>query len=159
MKCNECREYEKCSRENNLTIKRKHCKKAKEKTELKECPICKAVPKLRYCCGEYFVSGENGDCPVCGTAFTEMHSSEERMTEAWNKRAAEMKPFMTNEDRIHSARGRELAEILYSIDGADYCRNYTECWKLLDEEGCIPEERCISCIENWLKRTVKEDNK
>ena len=58
--------------------------------ELRECPVCRKVPKLSYCCGEYFVAGEDAECPCCGTAFTEMHSSEERMTEAWNKRAAEM---------------------------------------------------------------------
>lgn len=65
----------------------------------------------------------------------------------------------TNEDRIHSARGRELAQILYSIDGADYCQNYLECGKLLDEEGGIPEDRCISCIENWLNKPLEVDNK
>ena len=57
--------------------------------KLKRCPVCKKIPKLGYCCGEYFVHGEDPDCLCCGTAFTEMHSSEEREIDAWNRRAKE----------------------------------------------------------------------
>lgn len=70
-----------------------------------------------------------------------------------------MQTVMTNEDRIHSARGRELAQILYSIDGVAYCKELPECWRMLEEPGGIPEERCIGCLEEWLKKPVKEDNK
>ena len=55
--------------------------------KLKPCPICRTVPKIGYACGEYFVSGDDDDCPGCGFAFTEMHSSEQQMREAWNRMA------------------------------------------------------------------------
>ena len=56
---------------------------------LKPCPVCHKVPHLGYCCGEYYVSGDDPDCPGCGTAFTEMHSSPELEIEVWNRRAEE----------------------------------------------------------------------
>lgn len=55
--------------------------------ELKPCPICKKTPKIGYACGEYFVSGDDDDCPGCGFAFTEMHSSKKQMIDAWNRSA------------------------------------------------------------------------
>jgi len=55
--------------------------------ELKPCPFCGVPPKMAYVCGEYFVMGENDDCPYCGNAFTEMHSNEQLMEDAWNRRA------------------------------------------------------------------------
>ena len=132
--------------------------------ELEKCPFCGGRPHFEY----YGSFGKWGVKHTCkgGTGNERRISisasgfaTEEEANEAWNKRAAEMQPVMTNEDRIHGARGRELAQILYSIDGADYCQNYLECGKLLDEEGGIPEERCIGCLEEWLKKPVKEDNK
>ena len=54
--------------------------------ELKPCPVCGTPPHIGYCCAEYFVAGEDPLCPVCGNAFTEMHSSEEAEVMAWNKR-------------------------------------------------------------------------
>lgn len=54
--------------------------------ELKPCPVCRIPPRLGYCCSEYFVAGEDPFCPVCGNAFTEMHSSEETEVRAWNRR-------------------------------------------------------------------------
>lgn len=54
---------------------------------LKPCPVCRRIPHLGYCCGEYFIFGEYPDCPGCGTAFTEMHSSPELEVDAWNRRA------------------------------------------------------------------------
>lgn len=53
--------------------------------ELKPCPFCGKIPKIGYACGEYFVFGDNKDCPGCGIAFTEMHSSEALEIEAWNR--------------------------------------------------------------------------
>ena len=55
-------------------------------SELKPCPLCGVPPKIGYACGEYFVCGEDADCPVCGLDFCEMHSSEELEIEAWNRR-------------------------------------------------------------------------
>lgn len=65
----------------------------------------------------------------------------------------------TNEDRIHSARGRELAEVLYSINTADFCKELPECWRMLEEPGGIPDDKCIGCLEEWLQRKVEGDNK
>ena len=58
---------------------------------LKPCPVCGKIPKLGYCCGEYFVAGEDPDCLGCGVAFTEMHSSPELEIDAWNRRAEDGK--------------------------------------------------------------------
>lgn len=55
--------------------------------KLKPCPRCGVLPKLGYACGEYFVYGEDEDCPYCGIVFCEMHSSKEQEIEAWNRRA------------------------------------------------------------------------
>ena len=64
------------------------CSRAEEKAKhLKPCPVCNKVPHPGYCCGEYYVSGDDPDCPGCGTAFTEMHSSADLEIEAWNRRA------------------------------------------------------------------------
>ncbi len=54
--------------------------------EMEDCPVCGLVPAMRYCCGEYFVSCLDPDCPVGGHAFGEMHSSEKLEIEAWNRR-------------------------------------------------------------------------
>lgn len=68
------------------------CSRAEEKAkQMKPCPVCHKVPHLGYCCGEYYVSGDNPDCPGCGTAFTEMHSSVLREIEAWNRRVEDGK--------------------------------------------------------------------
>ena len=55
--------------------------------QLKPCPVCKKIPRLGYCCGEYFIAGDDPDCPGCGTAFAEMHSSPQLEIDAWNRRA------------------------------------------------------------------------
>ena len=58
--------------------------------ELKPCPVCHKIPTIAYACGEYFIMSEDDECPVCGVyGFTEMHSSEEREIEAWNRRVSE----------------------------------------------------------------------
>lgn len=59
--------------------------------ELKPCPCCWEIPKIGYVCGDYFVYGYDDDCPGCGIAFTEMHSSEQREIEAWNRWAEDGK--------------------------------------------------------------------
>lgn len=61
----------------------------REALQLRLCPQCRRVPRLGYCCGEYFVAGEDPDCPCCGTAFTEMHSTPKLEVDAWNRRAKE----------------------------------------------------------------------
>ena len=54
--------------------------------KLKPCPRCRKSPRLGYCCGEYFIYGDDPDCPYCGTAFTDMHSSIDMEIDAWNRR-------------------------------------------------------------------------
>ncbi len=56
------------------------------KAKLKPCPKCGEVPEVAYCCGEYFIlplSKPVGTC-LC-SSFTEMHSSEQREIDAWNR--------------------------------------------------------------------------
>lgn len=54
--------------------------------ELKPCAVCGGTPTLGHVCGEYFVHGEDEDCPCCGVDFSETHSSEELEIEVWNRR-------------------------------------------------------------------------
>lgn len=127
------------------------------KAELEACPVCKKRPRVRYCCGEYFVSSEDGDCPCCGTAFTEMHSSRKQEVAAWNQRAAEWQRKQTNGDRLRSRSDEELAKLLYGMEDT-YCQNLPECGEMLDSDEGIPEEKCLGCIVKWL-RDRAEDGK
>ena len=65
-------------------------------------------------------------------------------------------PPQTNADRIRSKSDEELAKMLYNGDDLGYCKNLPECGDLLDTEEGIPEEKCISCILNWLRQPVEE---
>ena len=56
-------------------------------SELKPCPFCGRVPEIGYACGEYFIMSEDDACPCCGIEYSEMHSNEVIMVEAWNRRA------------------------------------------------------------------------
>ena len=58
----------------------------KDRRVLKACPRCGRPPHLDYCCGEYFIHGDDPECPYCGTAFSEMHSSIDMEIDAWNRR-------------------------------------------------------------------------
>lgn len=58
----------------------------REERKLMPCPRCGVPPQLGYACGEYFISGDDPDCPYCGTAFSEMHSSIDLEIKAWNRR-------------------------------------------------------------------------
>ena len=65
------------------------CSRQEEKEDhrrLKRCPKCRKPPHLGYCCGEYFISGDDPNCPYCGTAFSEMHSDPRMEIDAWNRR-------------------------------------------------------------------------
>ena len=53
---------------------------------LKECPVCKKIPHIGYCCGEYMVYCNDEKCPIGGTSFTEMHTDSELEIKAWNER-------------------------------------------------------------------------
>lgn len=57
-----------------------------EREMLARCPWCGVSPQLGYACGEYFIHGNDPDCPYCGTAFTEMHSDPRMEIDAWNRR-------------------------------------------------------------------------
>ena len=60
---------------------------AENDVKLKPCPRCGVPPRVGYACGEYFIYGEDPDCPICGHNFTEMHSNEGEEIKAWQRRA------------------------------------------------------------------------
>lgn len=66
----------------------------------------------------------------------------------------------TNADRIRSMSDEELAEKLYCFTDIDckiaYCKNLSECEKLLDAEDGIPEAKCKRCLLEWLKQPAEE---
>lgn len=62
--------------------------------ECNPCPLCGSRVHIGYACGDYFVSGGEDDCPVCGIEYSEMHASEKGMEEAWEKRVQTVKRIM-----------------------------------------------------------------
>lgn len=66
----------------------------------------------------------------------------------------------TNADRIRAMSDEELAKNLYRFcnleERVGYCKNLSECEKLLDTEDGIPEQRCIYCLLEWLKQPAEE---
>ena len=67
----------------------------------------------------------------------------------------------TNAARIRAMSDEELAKTLYRFcdleERVGYCKNLSECEKLLDTEDGIPEQRCICCLLEWLRQPAKED--
>ena len=66
---------------------------------------------------------------------------------------------ITNADRIRAISDEELAKNLYRFcdleERVGYCKNLSECEKLLDTEDGMPEQRCICCLLEWLKHPAE----
>lgn len=66
---------------------------------------------------------------------------------------------MTNADRIRAMSDEELAEYLWTFDDFDmqiqFCKNLTECDKILDTDDEIPDEKCMGCLIEWLKQPAE----
>lgn len=64
----------------------------------------------------------------------------------------------SNADRIRAMSDGELAEWinrLLILDGPDFCQNKTECKAMLEEDVDMPEENCIRCLVDWLRRPAE----
>lgn len=61
----------------------------------------------------------------------------------------------TNEDQIRSMNTDQLAKALLDANDSGvsipFCQELPECMELL-EDGAIPEEKCLQCVKDWLKR-------
>lgn len=61
----------------------------------------------------------------------------------------------TNADQIRSMNDDQLAKALLDANDTGisipFCQELPECSDLLDE-GIIPEEKCLQCVKDWLKR-------
>lgn len=70
-------------------------------------------------------------------------------------------PERTNYYRIVSMSPDELARFLYTELGCEsiipFCQNKPQCDQDLEQDKLIPEERCISCLEDWLLRFATEE--
>lgn len=62
-----------------------------DEVKLLECPYCHRVPTLGYCCGEYYIIG-NDDCEACGR-FPSMRSSSCSVEQDWNNFVADVYSF------------------------------------------------------------------
>ena len=62
----------------------------------------------------------------------------------------------TNADNLRTMTDEELAQVLYTGLDSKYCTNDPACGELLDTEDGIPEEKCISCMLQWLRQPVEE---
>lgn len=67
---------------------------------------------------------------------------------------------MTNADRIRAMSDEELANRMYwcyaGSDAIPFCKNLPECGKMMDEGSEIPDEKCIGCMLDWLKRPAEK---
>lgn len=53
---------------------------------IKPCPKCGETPIVGYACGDYFIMPLSKPLFTCVcSSFNEMHASEEREIEEWNK--------------------------------------------------------------------------
>ena len=68
-------------------------------------------------------------------------------------------PIETNADRIRSMTDEELVTALYQmLDGGVYCTNKPECGEMLNTDDGIPDEWCVQCLLNWLRKPTEEEN-
>lgn len=66
--------------------------------EIAPCPQCGEVPRMSYCCGEYFIFGIFKETDTCFCDhFTEMHSSMKSEVEAWNKAVNNYEAYKRND--------------------------------------------------------------
>lgn len=66
----------------------------------------------------------------------------------------ENKP-LTNSDRIRNMTDEELAKIFVSEFVSElipFCQNKPECDQILDAGKTIPDELCVLCALDWLRR-------
>ena len=70
------------------------------------------------------------------------------------------KKTQTNADRIRAMSDEELANRMYwyhaGSDAIPFCKNLPECGKMMDEGSEIPDEKCIGCMLDWLKRPAEK---
>lgn len=106
---------------------------ASNEMELKPCPRCGVPPHIGYACGEYFIAGKDPSCPICGHAFTEMHSNEGEEIKAWNRRA-------------------EAQTIEDSLKPCPFCGGQAEIGRLPDSDlyiiGCNDDFMCMGNINH-----------
>ena len=62
---------------------------------------------------------------------------------------------MTNADRIRAMTDEELMDMLYCADSLGWCKNLPECYRLLDTEDGVPEEKCKACLAKWLQKPAE----
>lgn len=80
--------------------------------------------------------------------------------EKYNKEMG-VKP-MTNADHFREAISTEdgMAKFLMKVhdDGVyiPFCQNKEECWELIEENG-VPEEKCMECMKEWMRKTYEGD--
>lgn len=58
-------------------------------------------------------------------------------------------------DKLRTMDDWELAQNIYQISCGDsgYCRNLPQCEKDITEDREIPDERCINCLFEWLRKS------
>lgn len=63
---------------------------------------------------------------------------------------------MTNGDKIRSMTDEELAVVIIKEsrigDYIHFCTSKTECEKRLETDEDIPDEWCIGCLVEWMKK-------
>ena len=116
--------------------------------ELKPCPQCGVPPHIGYCCGEYFIYGDDPECPYCGNSFTEMHASEQGEIEAWNRREEKMANKKRLTEKHYSGEGYYLkcSSDCPNNNVCDYCEKL---YKAIDRLGEYEDnaEKTVDAVE------------
>ena len=73
----------------------------------------------------------------------------------WLSEFFEIVERKTNAGRIRAMTDYELAEMLYCADSIGWCTNLQECYRLLDTEDGMPEERYKACLMKWLQQPAE----
>jgi hypothetical protein len=82
--------------------------------------------------------------------------------EPWSEPSNWKSKAVTNADHFREQISTEdgLAKLLMKVhdDGIyiPFCQNKEECWDLIDENG-VPEEKCMECMMQWLRKPYEGD--
>jgi hypothetical protein len=69
---------------------------------------------------------------------------------------------VTNADHLREALSSEdgMAKFLMKVHDEGiyipFCQNKEECWDLSDENG-VPEEKCMECMKEWMRKPYEGD--
>ena len=94
-------------------------------------------------------------CKICRNTICINHGKDIVLAgEGWQ---CDYIPVPTNADRIRAMTDEELVDMLYCADSLGWCKNLPECYRLLDTDDGVPDEKCKACLLKWLQQPAEGD--